>query len=275
MTNVEQVFEKMSLKQIVCRLPGKHATEAFKKRINKVNKLADFLKAANRQTQSLKNIKEHINNVINDSNINELLKSMDSKHYSTLYGWLDQSNRNRFLKEGKGKLSIEFLFNLTDSSDLEGMKDIFQLILSKEQPKLSQITSVLNKINYKNVEDLIKLINKDNLYSSLLFISNKTNFDQISDILKIKAVLSLKPNQNEYPTYIQSLNLNLFKTLNPIQRLNALDAYLSYFPKSMQIIVFNPESTIEEFNLLFKDCSEFSDLKLKIIDTYHKIINEN
>lgn len=275
----------MTLEQVVCRLPGEYATKEFKRRIDGVDKFTEFFKITNRQTQEIKEIKEYINEIIDQTTIDELLNSIDSEYYHILYKWLNSDNSDRILKEGKeGKdgLPINFLFNLTDKSDLNGLKEILNKILSNE-PKASQIISVLCKSDQSCFQELTEIVLKDDrpfVRTSILSIMGARSFNQLTETQKVTALSALSFGKSNPDLFIQVLDFNLFKQLEAIEKLKALKFYLEHFYKFKRTYIFCPEIDLESFDNSLKDCSEYDQLKNEVVNLYDDILklgvkNEN
>lgn len=276
---IDQIYDKMSLREVMFRLPGRNAIDAIKRRIKSPDQLKEIFEVQDRMAVRIPEIKEHINSIISTLAVDSLLDSVESEKHRFLFSWLNDENSKRIMDEGKDKLSIEFLFNLTDSKDIDGLKSILNRILSDTQPKLSKVSSVLNKIDKQHFTQLVEIIlndKRDYIKTSIL-ATRSESFKLITEVQKMVAVKALArvPSSCESPKGIQSIDFKLFKTLKPLERIMALDKYLDYFPKYKKIKVFNPVPTEDEFNMiLFAGCFEYNDLVEKLVQKY-KDITEN
>lgn len=278
---INQAYDEMELSEVICRLPSEFAISSIKRRINGIDKFQEFLKAPDAGGASKsKDIKDHINGIISKTSVDDIFKTLTSEFHQTLFGWLDGTNKTRLLKDGKDKLTIEFIFNLTNSNDLDGMKYILNRVLSENDPQISKIITVLSKIDEEYFQLLVDPIIKDarpRVKSSLLSIHNNRNFNTVSDYQKMIALKAFAkiPASDGKGNYIQPIDFKLFKNLKPLERIMALDRYLNYFPKYRKVKVFNPEPTQEEFDcILFAGCFEFNDVVEDITKKYNAITKD-
>jgi hypothetical protein len=276
---IDKIYDEMPLDDVICRLPSGLAIRAIKRRIKTVDQLADIFTFQNRMTVKIPTLKSYINALVSTLSVDEILDKVKSDNYPHLFSWLDEGNSKRILKEGKDKLSIEFIFNLTDAKDIDGLLFILDRILSDAAPKLSKIASVLNKIDLKHFLQLIDVVlaDKRDYVRTAILATRWEAYQLLSKTQKMVAVKALAklPSSCESPKGIQKINFKLFKNLKPLERIMALDKYLDYFPTFRKIKIFNPMPTEDEFKLiLFAGCFEYNDLVENIVRKY-KDITEN
>lgn len=273
---IDKIFDKMSLMEVTFRLPNKPAVDAIKRRINTLDQLKDIFNIQNRMVVKHPEIRKHVNAIIASTSVDDLLDSMDASEHPKLFSWLDQENSNRIMEDGRDKLTIEFMFNLTKSDDLSGMEDILGRILALPTPKMSKICSVLNKIDKKYFLQLVEKVvsDKREYVRTSILATNSNSFSLLTDTHKMIAIKALGrvPSSCETPQGVQAIDFKLFKSLKPLERIMALDKYLDYFPKGKKIRVFDPAPTEDEFKLiLFAGCFEYNDLVEKMIEKYRDI----
>ena len=274
---IAQAYDEMELYEVMCRLPGEFALDAIKRRIDTPDKLMDFFTTPDVEgAKKFDPVKAHINSIIRNFTVDDMLNKIEIKFYSKLFGWLDKSNKSRFLDEGKDKLPIDFIFNLSDKKNIDEMIYVLDRILTGPvEPTISQITSILNRVDATCFQRLADKVLKDNrplIRSSIL--SAYGNFKLVSDHQKMIALKAFAkiPSSIDGSRHIQPIDFKLFQSLKPLERLMALDRYLNYFRSSKR--VFDPAPSREEFDaILFAGCFEFNDLVENITKKY-KVITE-
>lgn len=279
---INQAYDEMELEEVLCRLPSEFAIGSLKRRIASVNNLVEFFNARDAGGASkVPEIKNHINEVISATSIDDIFNNLDNKYHPTLFGWLNDINRDRILKDGRDKLTIEFLFNLTEADDINGMIYVLDRVLTDANPQISKITSVLNKIDVEHFQSLLNIVLKDTrpkVKSSILSIHNSSNFKTISDHQKMIALKAFAkiPSSDEGARHIKQVDFKLFQNLKPLERIMALDRYLNYFSPYRKQKVFDPEPTKDEFDsILFAGCFEFNDLVEDIVKKYNAITKDD
>ena len=137
---IDQAYDEMELDEVICRLPSEFAIKAVKRRINSIDKLKDFFKARDAGGASkCQEIKNHINEVVSKNNVDDIFSSLTNEYHPTLFGWLNSINKERLLKDGRDKLTVEFIFNLTSDDDLDGMKYVLNRVLSYNNPEMELV----------------------------------------------------------------------------------------------------------------------------------------
>lgn len=279
---IKQAYDEMGLDEVVCRLPSEFAIDSLKRRIDGIDKLKDLFEARDAGGANKCNeIKNHINEIISTTKIDDIFNEFSAEYHPTLFGWLNEINRERILKDGKDKLTIEFIFNLTKDDDLAGMSYVLNRILSENEPEIPKVISVLNKIDTEHFQELARSVIKDSrpkVRSSILSVHSRGNVDTISDhqkMIGLKAFAKI-PASEESSRHIQPLDFKLFQNLKPLERIMALDRYLGYFPQYKKIKVFNPEPTEDELDsILFAGCFQFNDVVEDIMKKYNAITKDN
>lgn len=271
----------MELGEVICRLPSEFAIGSIKRRIDSVDKFKEFFKTPDAGGASkCKDIKDHMNEIVSRTSTDDIFNVLTTEYHKTLFGWLNTTNKDRIIKDGKDKLTVEFIFNLTKSNDLDGMKYILDRVLTDNDPQISKITSILNRIDKEYFQLLADPIIKDarpKVKSSILSVHNSKNFETISDHQKMIALKAFAkiPASDEGSRHIQPIDFKLFQSLKPLERIMALDRYLNYFPKHRKIKVFNPEPTKDEFDsILFAGCFQFNDVVEDIVKKYDAITKD-
>jgi len=279
---INQAYDEMELEEVLCRLPSEFAIGSIKRRISSIDNLVEFFNARDAGGASkVSEIKNHINEIVSSTSMDNIFENITAAYHPTLFGWLNDINRDRILKDGRDNLTVEFIFNLTESSNLDGMRYVLDRILQDTEPKASKVTSVLNKIDTEYFQLLIETIIKDTrpkVKSSILSVHNSKNFDTISDHQKMIALKAFAkiPASEEGSRHIKPINFKLFQSLKPLERIMALDRYLNYFTQYRKQKVFDPEPTKEEFDsILFAGCFEYNDLVEDIVKNYNAITKDD
>lgn len=274
---VNKIYDEMDLSEVICRLPSEFAVSAIKRRLNDLESLKTFFVTRDAGgAGQFKEVKEHVNSLIQSFSIDDIFNTLPEQYHKTLFGWLDQQNKERILNNGKDHLSIPFIFSLTKENDLDGMVYVLDRVLSEPNPKSSKILSILNKVDELHFQAIINKVIKDSrpiVKSTILSVYGK-NFNLVSEHQKMMALKAFAkiPASEQGAGFIQSVDFRLFENLKPLERIMALDRYLGYFPKYRKIKVFNPEPTKEEFDsILFAGCFQFNDLVEDIVNKYNDI----
>lgn len=277
---VDQIYDEMNLQEIICRLPSELAVSALKRRINSADKFNDFFKAAQveEETSKCEQVVKYLNDIVYKYDIPYILSVVNEEYHPILHGYLNDKNKERFLKDGADKLSIKFLFNLTDNSDLPGMRKVLNRILSEVEPSRSQILTVLNRIPVNHFQSLLEMILKDSrpiVRSCVISVFNKSNYETVSEhqkMIGLKAFAKIPSSNDNQTIHIQKIDFKLFESLKPLERLFALDKYLMNFPIGKGIKVFDPEPSEEDFDaILFAGCFQYYDLVESIKNKYTEI----
>lgn len=281
---MDKIYDEMELMEVICRLPGELAIKAIKRRIPGADNLAEFFDAAavENETSKCGAVKNHVNSIVGKyDDICHVLDVIGEKYHSVLHGYLNDMNKTRLVVEGADRLSVKFLFNLTDHDDADGMKKVLDKALAEQDTVPSQILSILNKSAPENCQTLINIVLKDKrplIQSTVLSVGNEYNFKTISEHQKMIALKAFAkiPSSQEGIKGIQPLDFKLFQDLKPLERLLALDRYLSYFPVYKKRKAFNPEPSVEDFDaILFAGCFQYYDLVEGIKEKYDAITKDD
>lgn len=274
---IAQAYDEMELYEVMCRLPSDFALQAIQRRINSPDKFEEFFSTPDVDgAQKFDAVKQHINSIVRNVTIDDLLDKVNNRLYSKLYGWLDDGNKTRLLNDGRDKLPVEFVFNLVNKENIDDMMYVLDRILNSTTiPSISQVTSVLNRADKSCFQRLVDRVLKDQrpmVRSSIL--AAYSNFKLVSDHQKMVALKAFAkiPSSEEGTRHIQPIDFKLFQSLKPLERLMALDRYLNYFKPSGKRQVFDPAPTKDEFDaILFAGCFEYNDLVEDIVKKYNAI----
>jgi hypothetical protein len=281
MSLFDQAYDEMSWKEVCYRLPSELAVNALKRRIISLDTLKMFFENIGHQPSNINVLKEHVNNIILNESVDNILNSFNEDFHPTLFNWLSSDNIKRIKEHNPDGLSIKLLYNLTEASDKDGMKKIFRRVLDDGNVSENKVLSVLRKADNECIPSLVDMLLKDdrpNIRACVLSIPGLINNELISDHQKIIGLKALTKCDRSYRplSYINKLSINVFKSLRPRERIDALNIYLNYFPLYKKSEVFIPNPTEEEFQtILFSGCIEFNDEIVKINDLYNKITKED
>ena len=274
MSIFDQAYDEMSLQEVCYRLPGDLAVRALKRRVNGLPELLDFIKTVGSQPTFVPDLKNHINGLITTETVADVLTLFGQETHSSLFGWLDDANKNRLKNEGRDSLSTKFLFNLAGEKDLEDLKHVLDSVLKDAAPRTSAVLSVLDKADSKIFPQLMDVVSKDTrpeVRECILAINNSANSNLVSDHQRTVALKAFVKSTSSLP-YMGKQNFKSFTALKPKERLDAISKYFNYFPSFRKIDIFEPSPTQEEFDMiLFAGCIEFNDLVSKLSNRYKEI----
>lgn len=276
MSFFDQMYDEMSWKEVCCRLPNKMAVNAINRRINNLETLRMFFENIGKQPNSIKEIKQHINDIVRSESSEDVLDLFAEKHERTLFDWMDEENIKRLRDGNKDKLSLKFLFNSTNGDDRDGMIAIMDKILSAKEFIASHLRSVINKVSDRNLNPVLDMMIKDDrpeVRVCVLEAGTHGNYDLIGDRYKTIGLKAMAKCDSDKPLPgINRLSVNIFSNLKPLERLLALEKYFGYFPKYKKIMPFNPSSSAEEFEtILFSGCMLHFERVNKLKEEYNKI----
>jgi hypothetical protein len=280
MSFFDQVYDDMSWNEVCYRLPSDLAINALQRRINNLDTLRMFFDSVGSQPVSVQSLKEHVNAIISDEDPEDILDTFEKDYEKTLFNWLDNTNRKRIKDHDPDKLSTKFLFNATDSDDDKGLKVILDRVLNEDPFSQAHLRAVLGKTDDKHFNSLIDTVLRDSrpeVRVCVLGVSGLSNKSLISDHQKVIGLKALVKCGNHRPvTSMSVLNVGVFGSLRPLERLSALETYFSYFPKYRKIQAFDPAPTQEEFDMiLFAGCIEHNDKVTKLHEAYKLITEED
>ncbi len=98
---INQAYDEMELEEVMCRLPSEFAIGSIKRRLKGIDDLPEFLKARDAGGASkVKEIQSHINHIVFSTKLDDLFKIMTPEYHRTLFGWLNDENKNKILADG-------------------------------------------------------------------------------------------------------------------------------------------------------------------------------
>jgi hypothetical protein len=276
MSFFDQAFDDMTWQEICYRLPSDLAINALKRRVTNLDTLKMFFDNAGNQPASVKQLKDHVNTILTGSTLDDIFNMFDSTYHPTLFNWMSPENVNRFRSYDPNKLGLKFLFNITDSKDQAALESIMDKILAEQDFNQAQLRSVLRKADDKCLAPLLDKIIKDTrpeVRANILCIPGLTNKEMVSDLYKTIGLKALAKCANFQPiSTINVMSMNVFSSLKPMERLIALEKYLSYFPVFQKVKVFDPAPSDEEFQMiLFAGCIEHNEKVTKLLEQYKQI----
>lgn len=277
MSIFDQAYDKMSWKDVCCRLPGNLAVEALKRRATNLETIKMFVKNINSSAMKVNTLKSHINNILSNYTVNEILDTFDDpKDYPILFNWISNKNIERIKNQGYDKLDIKLAFNLTNSDDITGMSKILDKILAEPKVKQSHINAILRKADSICMPSILDKIIKDSrpeVRCCLLAIPGLTNNKMVSNHQKVIGLKAFSKCADSMPlAMINKLPISVFSALKVKERMIAMEKYLNYFPENHEISIFVPKVSDEEFNaVMFAGCIGEYEKFEKISDKYNKI----
>jgi len=277
MSFFDQAYDEMSWQEVCYRLPSELAVNAIKRRVNNLETLRMLFDNVGSQPSSIKPLKEHINSIVSDEDPDDILDAFGADDYErVLFTWLDSNNRDRLRHHDVDKLSTKFLFNVTGADDRDGLKIIMDRVLKEDPVNQSHLRSVLNKSDDTHFPTLLDSILKDSrpeVRVCVLGVSGMTNKGMISDLQKTIGLKALAKCGGYQPVgSMMVLNVDVFSNLKPLERLDALEKYLSYFPRYKKVKAFDPVPSQEEFDMiLFAGCIEHNDKVTKLNQIYKEV----
>jgi len=276
MSFFDQAYDDMSWQEVCYRLPSDLAVNAIKRRVNNLDTLRMLFDNVGTQPASIKPLKEHINSIVTDEDPGDILDTFGDNYEKVLFTWLDDGNRQRIRVHDPDKLSTKFLFNVTKSDDRDGLDKLMERILEEDPVNQSHLRAVLNKADDQYFTSMMGPVLKDSrpeVRVCVLGVSGLSNKSAISDLQKTIGLKALAKCTGYQPvTSMSVLNVSIFANLKPLERLDALEKYLSYFPRYKKVAAFDPVPAQEEFDMiLFAGCIEHNDKVTKLNQQYKEI----
>lgn len=277
MSFFDQVYDDMSWEEVCYRLPSELAINALLRRITNLQTLRMFIESVGTQPSGIKELKAHVNEILSNEKPDDIMGEFsEDKFEKVLFNWMEDNNRKRIRDNDPDSLSMKYLFNSTDSDDLDGMNVVLNRILSESMINSSHMRAVLNKADDAVFASMLDTILKDSrpeVRVMVLSVSGATNKGMISDLQRTIGLKALAKCGSTRPVASMSvLPIDVFSNLKPLERLTALERYLDYFPTYRKVPAFNPEPTKEEFDMiLFAGCIEHNDKVTKLNEKYHLI----
>lgn len=280
MSFFDQAYDDMSWQEVCYRLPSELAVSALKRRVNNLDTLRMFFDNVGSQPASVKELKEHVNLLVSDEDPDDILDIFEDKYEKVLFAWMDSANKSRLKEHDPDKLSTTFLFNVTKSEDRAGLRVLLDRVLDEDPINQAHLRSVLNKADDEHFTPLVDSILKDSrpeVRVCSLGVTGVTNKSILSDHQKAIGLKALAKCASHHPVgSIMMLNIDVFASLKPMERLVALEKYLSYFPRHKKVQAFSPAPSQEEFDMiLFAGCIEHNDMVTKLNKTYKAITEDD
>ncbi len=276
MSFFDQAYDDMSWQEVCYRLPSELAVNALKRRITNLDTLKICFDNLGNQPSTIKALKDHVNVVLSGAKIDDIFTTFDETYHPVLFNWMTQDNINRFKTYDPSKLGMKLLFNLTDSKDQDGLNAIMDKILAEPEFNQAHLRSVLRKADDKCVMGMLNKVVQDprpEVRVCVLSVPGLSNKETVSDLQKIIGLKALAKCASSQPLKtINVLNISVFNSLRPLERLTALEKYLSYFPVYKKVAAFDPAPSEEEFQMiLFAGCIEHNDKVTKLHELYKQI----
>lgn len=279
MSIFDKAYDEMTMFQVCSRLPGELAISAVKRRILNINSVLSFVTSCGNDVIKVKEVFDHVNNVIANSEVDETLDVFKDSQ-PLLFAWLNDSNSKRIKSVGIDKLSTKFRFNLASSSDEQELIGILNKVIVEDSVSAefnsSRIRSVLGKADtevFQKLADIVLSSDRPDIRETLLGVSNYANTKTLTNNQLIIALKAFANNTNKSSMgSIGMLDYRLFSELRPMERLNALERYMQGIPKYHKLSLFSPMPTIEEFKYSLFSCSvEHYDRVNNLVNTFMDI----
>jgi len=156
------------------------------------------------------------------------------------------------------------------------LSEVLADILTEEFANQGSIISVLQKANSKVFNQLLDTVMRDTrpeVRQCVLGVSLNRNL--LTDHQLTMGLKAFAQATTPLHGFGGLLSVKTFSALRPEERLHALEKYLNFFPKYRQLVVFEPEPSKEEFDMiLFAGCIEQNDLVNRLSKTYQEITEE-
>lgn len=269
----DKQYDQMNLQEVCYRLPSELAVGSLKRRITDLMTLLDFVKTVGGQPTFVPELKEHINNLISNETVPNVLAVFDKEQHKSLFGWLNETNKNRLKNEGRASLDRKFLFNLAGNKDLEDLKAVLTNILEEPEVKIMAVSSVLNKADPEIFGQLMDIVIRDKRpeVRQCVLALNSKNANLVSDNQLLVGLKAFVVSFTKLPQ-INKLDFKLFSNLKPLERLGALGKYFTYFRPYHKISVFSTNPSQEEFDtILFAGCLEHNDLVVELNEKFKQL----
>lgn len=277
MSIFDQAFDEMPWEEVCYRLPGELAVNALKRRITNLDTMDMFFECAQSQPSSIKELREHVNEVLMEYTPEEIFEKFPQEKHPLLFNWVNAANKSRLKEEGKDNLTHKFLYNLADENDVESLDKVMGHVLAQDPVVTSEVLSVLNKVSNKHFAPFLNRVLSDSRPEVRALALCVNDYGNRKLITRHQMVIALKAlsKLGYFDRPFEIVDFGIFSELKPLERLKTLEVYLRRFPKYQQIQVFDPAPTDDELSLvLFAGCIEHNDLVQKLYQTY-KDITEN
>jgi hypothetical protein len=271
----DAAFDNMSLEEVGYRLPGELAVSALKRRITNLDTLLTFFASCGTKSNGVKELKAHINSILNAYSATDILAKFDETHHPTLFGWVDAANQNRLKTDGRAALTTKLLFNMTDDKDVAGLTEVLDRTLKDPELKQSAVLSVLHKADTAVFPNLVNKIIRDprpEVRCLVLSVGTEAKRKQMGPNTLLVGLKALAKSTATGTRCTDLQDFNLFGQLKASERLTALKKYLDQFPKYRKASAFLKEPTDEELDfILFAGCLDQNDLVVELKEMYNQI----
>lgn len=272
----DDAYDNMTWQEVCYRLPSDMAVSALKRRITNLDTLRMFFENVGKQPNSVKELKHHINGVVNNENPDDILDAFAEDYEQTIFNWLDDDNKKKMREHDPSKLSLQFLFNCTKSNDRAGIEELMDKVLQDPEFNNTHLRAVINKADGNFMNVLLDKIVKDSrpeVRVCVLGVRGLSSQSFIGDRYKVIGLKALAKCSAHQPIgSIGLMNVDSFNALKPVERLDALEKYFSYFPRYKKVEAFSPVPAKEEFDMiLFSGCLEHNERVNKLNEAYEQI----
>lgn len=270
----ETIYNKMTIGELCCRLPSDLATKTIKNKIKNVEDIKILITECKEDLSKVDEIKNHVNEIINNNGISKLLAVLQEDEYKKIYPLLTKTTEKKLL-ENKDLLNVTFVFNLCDKNNYDEMEYVLKRVISSKQKNVQMINTILRRSGETESKKLFE--NNFSTKNKKLFLcglcsSGLRNFDHKTKVDLLRVLATSKTT----PSYINGkLDLCDFAALEPKYRLTALSKYLSFFPDDPKypVQVFNKDvSETELVTVLFSSTTQNPTKTKAVLEKYKKIV---
>ena len=275
MSFFDSAYDAMSWNEVCYRLPSELSVNALKRRVTNLDTMVMFFDNVGGQGAiNVKPLKDHVNELIAATSLDDLFAAFGEDKQPVLFNWMTAANKERFKSYDKSKLSLKFLFNLTNSKDAETLTAIMDKVLGEAELNTGHVRAVLSKTDDSIVAPLLSklAVDKRPEVRAMLLSVPGSNADKVSEMQKVIGLKALAKCATSPITAVNMLSMGAFANLRPKERLVALERYLDCFPLYHKMAAFSPAPLEEELKmLLFAGCIEQNDLVVKLMERYKQI----
>jgi hypothetical protein len=275
----DQAFDNMSWEQVCFRLPSELAINALKCRITNLDTLATFFASCGTKSSSIKELKTYINSVLNGYSATDILAKFDEAQHPTLFGWVDDANKNRLKTDALSSIPTKLLFNMTGEKDVAGLNEVLDRVLKEPELKQSAVASVLHKADHSVFPQLVNRIVRDTrpeVRCLVLGVGTEAKRKMLGTNTLLVGLKALAKSTAEGIRGTDLQDFTLFAQLKANERLLALKKYLGQFPKYHKCSAFISNPTDEELDfVLFAGCIDQNDLVVELKTMYNQITKED
>jgi hypothetical protein len=275
----DQAYDNLSWEQVCFRLPSELAVSALKRRITNIDTLATFFENCGTKSNAIKELKVYINSILNAYSAVDILTKFDEAQHPTLFGWVDDANKNRLKTDASASIPTKLLFNMTGDKDAAGLGEILDRVLKEPELKQSAVLSVLHKADYTIFPQLINRVVRDvrpEVRCLVLSVGTEAKRKMLGSNTLLVGLKALAKSTAEGTRQTDLQDFNLFAQLKAGERLAALKKYLAQFPTYHKCSAFTANPTDEEMDfVLFAGCIDQNDLVVELKTMYNQITKDN